>query len=421
MQTIYDDKTLGTIKSNNYCIIDKIDAKEDVIFKASYIVTTGLNVGGKIIALFDLIVLGDLYAKELDVKGQFISLGECEVENNIIVQDRIMSKHIKSKNIESRDEIVAKQIEANKITADGNMIISQTIDVEEMAFSNQKIICGDSVYGSGKMSAYEILVGEEIDLDDGFYSLIKPQKIKLLKDNDKDLGLEYINQKYQSNNDFESYIIEILKNNKENKIFYNTLLRWNKALKEAKVSLNRSKFECYDLGILLSLTEIINCNYFKDWEQINDWYRIFMNNYDKMVKGEWENEVDTFSFDNVQIGDLLQHKLYGVGRVINIIKNDINSIEIAFSNGQKKTFLMGLSISYFKYPKGYEKKHFTYAEKLYLKAKDFAEWISYLSIINAYSKNYPKQLNEFIQEIIYSNIGVKSKFIEARIKENGWE
>ena len=96
----YDDKSQGAIsvgKKNNSFIIGNIEDNGEVVFKASYIVASDLTVTGKIIALFDLIVLGDVKAYNIDVKGKFVCLGNCNVEESLIVNGKIIAQDIKAK------------------------------------------------------------------------------------------------------------------------------------------------------------------------------------------------------------------------------------------------------------------------------------------------------------------------------------
>ena len=75
---VYDDKTSGIIKAgdrDNCFIISNVKSRTEAIFKASYIVASSMRVSGKITALFDLIVLGDVEADDIEVKGKFICMG----------------------------------------------------------------------------------------------------------------------------------------------------------------------------------------------------------------------------------------------------------------------------------------------------------------------------------------------------------
>lgn len=82
---LYDDKTKNAINNGMQLLLPVVDANEDIIFKASYVIAGDLRCSGKVSALFDLIVLGDASAKEIDVKGRFVCMGHCTVNGAIIV------------------------------------------------------------------------------------------------------------------------------------------------------------------------------------------------------------------------------------------------------------------------------------------------------------------------------------------------
>ncbi len=177
---VYDDKTSGIIKAgdrDNCFIISNVKSRTEAIFKASYIVASSVSVSGKITALFDLIILGNVEADDIEVKGKFICLGDCSVENSIIVQDKMFVKQVKAKNIEVHDQITAQEIDVDVIKADGNIIVGQTLATEELAFSEQNILCGETAYGAGQISAHSIITVEELDMDDGEKAAVEPNKI----------------------------------------------------------------------------------------------------------------------------------------------------------------------------------------------------------------------------------------------------
>ena len=62
---------------------------------------------------------------------------------------------------------MAQSIDADIVQADGNIIIGKTLAVEEKAQTYQKVICGETAYGAGKIIASTILTSEPLDLDDG--------------------------------------------------------------------------------------------------------------------------------------------------------------------------------------------------------------------------------------------------------------
>lgn len=94
---LYDDKTINTIKNGTQLVIPFVDTDEDITFKASYVVASNLRSSGKISALFDLVVLGNVDAEEIDIKGRFICLGNCNVSGTIVVQNDMWGEDIQAK------------------------------------------------------------------------------------------------------------------------------------------------------------------------------------------------------------------------------------------------------------------------------------------------------------------------------------
>jgi hypothetical protein len=59
--------------------------------------------------------------------------------------------------------------------------------------------------------------------------------------------------------------------------------------------------------------------------------------------------------------------------------------------------------------------------KLFLNINSYMEWITYVNILHSSKKEFNKKVYSKVMDILYAKIGVKSKFIEDRIKENGWD
>ena len=58
--------------------------------------------------------------------------------------------------------------------------------------------------------------------------------------------------------------------------------------------------------------------------------------------------------------------------------------------------------------------------KLHIEAMEYGEWLAYLNVMETYDHMYSKKLCDIINDLLYSKIGLKTKFILDRIKENGW-
>ena len=413
---VYDDKTPGIIKSGNYSMISSVKSRTEAVFKASYIVASGIQVEGKITALFDLIVIGDVVAHDIDVKGKFVCLGNCQVSNSVTVQDKLFAKEIRAKNIEAHDDITAQEIDVDVLKADGNVIVGQTLATEELACSEQKILCGETAYGAGRISAYAIITGEELDMDDGEDAVVEPNKIVFGNSDDKKKTMN--GKKYIEKNDFESYLGELFDNCGTDDIKQYTFVRWLRILKKVFEVEKQADFECYDVGLLLGLTEICFSEYFSGWETIANWQKDFLNKFNKMANGESVSQETKLTLKTLSVGQRLVHSTYGIGSIIDIKKNDNTLVEVLFDSDKKLSFKMEIALKFFSRADAPTAEEIT--SKLYIKPEEFEEWANYIQILEVYGHMFSPKLNDCVMDLICSKIGVKSKFVLDRIKENGW-
>lgn len=415
---IYDDKTQWIIKSGKYYFINTIKSRNEAVFKASYIVGSNLHIEGKITASFDLIVLGDVEAQEIDVKGVFICLGNCIVNNSITVQGKMFGKTIRAKNIEVHDEITAQEIDVDVLNVEGNIIVGQTLAVEISAESGQKILCGETAYGAGTISAHEIITGEELDMDDGTKSIVKPRRI--LVEATQESQLEFFGKKYSIRNDYNSYLT-ILSNNFENDTLKSSIVRWRSALNEVREIIKQSKFVCYDIGILLSLIELSNSAYFIGWEKIEQWQQIFLDKFNKMANGEELEIPKLLSLNNLAIDQRIRHKTYGTGTIKKLSNGNIVKATVTFDSGKTIDFQMDIAIKHFSLVEDTELTPEEILKKLFIKPEGYGEWLAYLNVLRTYRNKLSKKLYSLSMDMLYSAIGIKVKFLMDRIKENGWE
>ena len=58
--------------------------------------------------------------------------------------------------------------------------------------------------------------------------------------------------------------------------------------------------------------------------------------------------------------------------------------------------------------------------KLYINPEEFEEWANYIQILEVYGHVLSPKIVDLTMDLLCAKIGVKSKFILDRIKENGW-
>ena len=417
---VYDDKTSGIIKAgdrDNCFIISNVKSRTEAVFKASYIVASSMRVSGKITALFDLIVLGDVEADDIEVKGKFICMGDCTVENSIIVQDKMFVKQVKAKNIEVHDQITAQEIDVDVIKADGNIIVGQTLATEELAFSEQNILCGETAYGAGQISANSIITVEELDMDDGEDAVVEPNKI-VFEGKKSERNFDY-GKKYIDKNDYEAYFTDLWAECDD--VMQYNIVRWRRALSEVEKIVKGKELECFDLGLLLTLTEINFSSYFKGWDTISQWWNRLFKHFDSIANGEGLGVEKKISMADFTINQRVRHDKYGTGKVTGTRKASGETMaDILFDGGKTISFKLDIAIKFFSLEKESKYTPEELKEKLFIAPIEYGEWLAFLSIMEMYDHMSSPNLNKILNDLLYSKIGLKTKFIEERIKDNGW-
>lgn len=274
--TTYDNKTLGAVAAEGGLILPLFEYPcDEATFKASYIIASDIKCGGKITALFDLIVLGNIEAAELEVKGRFICTGKCQIEGTISVQNYIWAEEVRADCIEAHDEIIAQKIDVKTIVADGSIIVGKVLSVDSVAHCEKSILCGETAFGAGEISAHMVITGEPIDLYGGAESVIAPHKYEpsttpVTKDALATRTTEQVEQaktKFTPSNDWRSYLDYLiesakLKSNKRR------FIRWRNTLDEAHSASANNFEDCYDISMIIWLAEISCSDYFSEWKDL---------------------------------------------------------------------------------------------------------------------------------------------------------
>ena len=364
-----------------------------------------------------LFVLGDVEADDIEVKGKFICMGDCTVENSIIVQDKMFVKQVKAKNIEVHDQITAQEIDVDVIKADGNIIVGQTLATEELAFSEQNILCGETAYGAGQISANSIITVEELDMDDGEDAVVEPNKI-VFEGKKSERNFDY-GKKYIDKNDYEAYFTDLWAECDD--VMQYNIVRWRRALSEVEKIVKGKELECFDLGLLLTLTEINFSSYFKGWDTISQWWNRLFKHFDSIANGEGLGVEKKISMADFTINQRVRHDKYGTGKVTGTRKASGETMaDIMFDGGKTISFKLDIAIKFFSLEKESKYTPEELKEKLFIAPIEYGEWLAFLSIMEMYDHMYSPNLNKILNDLLYSKIGLKTKFIEERIKDNGW-
>lgn len=421
---LYDDKTKGVIKSGNRIIIPDINVTDDVTFKASYIVIGDLSCSGKVSALFDLIVLGDFSAKEVDIKGRFVCVGQSSVDNEMIVQNDIWAESIRAMSIICHDRVVTQEVDVTSLAADGNVIVAKTLAVEEIAKTYQNVICGETAYGAGKIIANTIMTVEPIDLDDGEESLENPYVFKTENGSNDNSKLSKESMKYALNNDYGGFLDKLQLS--PDPIMQSKFAKYKKLLISVDQAYPSSVSEFRDVALLIGLMELVNSEYFRDWEMPKKWLGAVKKHFENMAQGRLSNETEMKPATKLVKGYVVSHFKYGRG-IVTEIKNTVvmgkrsQSATVLFDDYGEKKFPLPNALSFFMVIKESaigspeEVKAF-----IQCNINSYTEWLSALTVINDNKEYLGKELYTIVYDLLLGKLGLKSRFVESRFKAKGW-
>ena len=120
------------------------------------------------------------------------------------------------------------------------------------------------------------------------------------------------------------------------------------------------------------------------------------------------------------INTRVRHDKYGAGRVTGLRKSGETMMDVLFDNGKTISFKLDIAIKFFSLEVKSEYTPEELISRLHIKAMEYGEWLAYLNVMETYDHMYSKKLCDIINDLLYSKIGLKTKFILDRIKENGW-
>ena len=419
---VYDDKTSNAITSGTQMLIPSCQDSEDVTFKASYIVSSDLNCQGKVTALFDLVVFGDVHADEIDVKGRFICMGHCVVSGAIVVQNDMWCEDVRATAITCHDRIVAQSIDADSIFADGSIIIGKTLAIEKKAQTNQNVICGETAYGAGKIIASSILTVEPLDLDDGEEALESPFQYSPKTQSTIQISAE--SAKYEKDNDYAGYIAALIKNSEEP--VQKQLKKYLTVLKAVEMAAPSSVSEFRDAALLIWLVEMSNSDYFKGWNTISEWTETVLTHFQNVAEGKITGSTQGKPAEKLLKGYTVSHTKYGIGTVEDIVSSGTgtHSSKMAMINFEEygvKKFPIPDALKYFLV---LSETSICSSEEIKgsmtCDINDYQEWLTALEIINENKELFGDNLHNAIFELLIEKIGLKAKFVEDRFKEKGW-
>lgn len=419
---LYDDKTPDAIKNENQLLFPGIDHEDDITFKASYIISGDLRCVGKVSALFDLIVFGDVSADELDIKGRFVCMGRCSISGTMTVQGDIWAEDIQAASIICHDRIFTQSVDADTVAADGNIIIGKTLAISKKAQTYRNVICGETAYGSGSIAAASILTVEPLDLDDGAYAVESPfQYVPDPGPSSSELSKE--SASYAMQNDYSGFLAELMK--RPNASAQVRFGRYLSALKAVDLAYPAAISEFKDAALLIQMIEISHSDYFKDWPKVKEWTDAVLSHFKKMSE-ETAGLHEPKPAIKLEKGDTVLHRTYGLGVVCSLQRTYSNGkpayvAVVSFERYGEKRFPLPDSLKFFSIVSEREASSAAAAKaSIQCNVGSYSEWLSALQSIYVYKEYLGAGLYHTLYGLLLSKLGLKPRFVEERLKEKGW-
>lgn len=411
----YDERNDEVIAVRKVLILANVKEEEDIVFKASFIIANDISCDGTVTALFDLIVIGNIHCKKLDVKGTLICLGRCNVTEDLIVQNELWANEVWTSSLVCHERVVVQGMDADVIKVDGNIIVGKTLSIAERAETLQNIICGETAFGAGKLVARTIVTAEELDMDDGEESIESPY---VFKPNSQGMPADDGLDEYISKNDYKGFIVKTRTLAGEDE--YGAIDRASGVFEIMEECYPDHLADLNDVSLILWLIEMTNSPYFSKWPQISEWFSTVKEHFDAIIHGNADDNLSTPS--QLNKGYVVRHDRYGRGIVKNLVRENGNTyVTISFDEAGEKKFPMPQSLKFFKLISEEENGATNPATNmLECKISGYEEFLCALTIVYASKDLIGDDLCKIIYDMLLSYIGLKYKYIQDRFVEKGW-
>ena len=422
---IFDDKSKGAIASEKALIYYTSIKDDELVFKATYYVVGNIDCAGKLSALFDLIVVGDLKADEADIKGKFVCTGKCQINKTLTVQNDIWADNLVADRIICHENCMVQELDAGDVDVEGNITVGKAFGIERIAQCNQRIICGETIYGAGKVITDMVITGDPIDLDEGEESLLPPNTYSTKKDNKKTTPISALKdciESHKGSSDYKAFLKDIVQkcepDEKEKAKHFLTVLEEVTSITSSKPKMK----ELHDARILLSILDLENSNWFEGWSSVQTLRATLLSHFESFAKGVFPYSDAPKHPKDLNIGDCVSHITFGKGKVT--LKERTASgcmISVSFPALGVKKFIIPNSLDKFTIIKsGLNVDGQSEDTTIICKISGYYDWLHCLTVLYQNSNSLSSVLYNAIYDDLMSNLGLKAKYIADRFNEKGW-
>ena len=146
-------------------ILEAFDCEDVVLFNESYVVI-GEETHARIIrAAYDLTVIGDLSASEIQVNGILTVTGSVAAQKINCSNNLLCQGNVTADNIYVGGDMMADSVKCSDFLCDGNAVIRTTIDIDKSSRTEKTMVACEGIIGGGTFAALNAIANEYFEFD----------------------------------------------------------------------------------------------------------------------------------------------------------------------------------------------------------------------------------------------------------------
>lgn len=145
-------------------IAQAIETDKEVCFNESYTVIGGKLKAPQIYATYDLSVIGDLSADNVEINGDLLVNGNIKAKF-LRCRSLVCTGKVSVNSLSCAENIMAKSVTVADIQAQGSVVVLDSFNASDICEVDRNIIAGEGISGSGQMTIENAIAGEFFDFD----------------------------------------------------------------------------------------------------------------------------------------------------------------------------------------------------------------------------------------------------------------
>lgn len=161
-KTIQFDTSDSALGGEN--IVQAIETDREVCFNESYTVIGEKLEAPKIYATYDLSVIGDLCADNVEINGDLLVNGNIKAKS-LRCRRLVCAGKVSVNSLLCAEDIMAKSVAVDDIQTQGSAIVIDSFNVSDTCEVERNVIAGEGISGNGQMTVENAIAGDYFDFD----------------------------------------------------------------------------------------------------------------------------------------------------------------------------------------------------------------------------------------------------------------